>query len=113
MPSIGGYHPYVLASIFPGLESSRACVGHAWLTSCFPSTTSYMSAGTLESIAVIAVDRYFSLFISFNTSLLQGRLPVNFEQASSGVLNLFFPPGHVRMIDISPEPQQENNGGRR
>ncbi|GFU25662.1 uncharacterized protein TNCV_2006031 [Trichonephila clavipes] len=29
MPSIGGYHPYGLASILTGLESNRACVGYA------------------------------------------------------------------------------------
>ncbi|GFU33218.1 uncharacterized protein TNCV_4157201 [Trichonephila clavipes] len=28
MPSIGGYHPYGLASILTGLESNRACVGY-------------------------------------------------------------------------------------
>ncbi|GFU70252.1 uncharacterized protein TNCV_903941 [Trichonephila clavipes] len=32
MPSIGGYHPYGLASILTGLESNRACVGYAWPT---------------------------------------------------------------------------------
>ncbi|GFU48545.1 uncharacterized protein TNCV_1439221 [Trichonephila clavipes] len=30
MPSIGGYHPYGLASILTGLESNGACVGYAW-----------------------------------------------------------------------------------
>ncbi|GFU58959.1 uncharacterized protein TNCV_3602741 [Trichonephila clavipes] len=39
MPSIGGYHPYGLASILTGLESNRACVGYAWPTNCSPSTT--------------------------------------------------------------------------
>ncbi|GFT27826.1 uncharacterized protein TNCV_10441 [Trichonephila clavipes] len=34
-----------------GLQSSRTCVVHAWLISCSPSTTSYMSTETLESIA--------------------------------------------------------------
>ncbi|GFY29814.1 uncharacterized protein TNCV_1813881 [Trichonephila clavipes] len=38
MPSIGGYHPYGLASILTGLESNRACVGYAWPTNCSPST---------------------------------------------------------------------------
>ncbi|GFX77642.1 uncharacterized protein TNCV_1105591 [Trichonephila clavipes] len=28
MPSIGGYHPYGLASILTRLESNRACVGY-------------------------------------------------------------------------------------
>ncbi|GFT29306.1 uncharacterized protein TNCV_756761 [Trichonephila clavipes] len=37
MPSIGGYHPYGLASILTGLESNRACVGYAWPTNCNPS----------------------------------------------------------------------------
>ncbi|GBM26833.1 hypothetical protein AVEN_32083-1 [Araneus ventricosus] len=38
VPSIGGYHPYGLASILTGLESNRACVGYAWPTNCSPST---------------------------------------------------------------------------
>ncbi|GFT31526.1 uncharacterized protein TNCV_609251 [Trichonephila clavipes] len=38
MPSIGGYHPYGLASILTGLKSNRACVGYVWLTNCSPST---------------------------------------------------------------------------
>ncbi|GFW77018.1 uncharacterized protein TNCV_2724481 [Trichonephila clavipes] len=38
MPSIGGYHPYGLASILTGLESNRACVGYAWPMNCSPST---------------------------------------------------------------------------
>ncbi|GFU01954.1 uncharacterized protein TNCV_1524401 [Trichonephila clavipes] len=38
MPSIGGYHPYELASILTGLESNRACLGYAWPTNCSPST---------------------------------------------------------------------------
>ncbi|GFW81398.1 uncharacterized protein TNCV_377461 [Trichonephila clavipes] len=38
MPSIGGYHPYGLASILIGRESNRACVGYAWPTNCTPST---------------------------------------------------------------------------
>ncbi|GFT55374.1 uncharacterized protein TNCV_2714261 [Trichonephila clavipes] len=38
MPSIGGYHPYGLASILTGLESNRACVAYAWPTNCSPST---------------------------------------------------------------------------
>ncbi|GFW26084.1 uncharacterized protein TNCV_3308551 [Trichonephila clavipes] len=38
MPSIGGYHPYRLASILTGLESNRACVGYAWPTNCSPCT---------------------------------------------------------------------------
>ncbi|GFU14592.1 uncharacterized protein TNCV_406491 [Trichonephila clavipes] len=37
MPSIGGYHPYGLASILIGLEYNRACVGYAWPTNCSPS----------------------------------------------------------------------------
>ncbi|GFV84082.1 uncharacterized protein TNCV_3037441 [Trichonephila clavipes] len=36
MPSIGGYHPYGLASILTGLESNSACVGYAWPTNCSP-----------------------------------------------------------------------------
>ncbi|GFV54358.1 nibrin [Trichonephila clavipes] len=51
MPLIGRYHPYGMASILTGLESSRACMGHAWTTSCSPSTTSYISTRTSESIA--------------------------------------------------------------
>ncbi|GFY32398.1 uncharacterized protein TNCV_3559061 [Trichonephila clavipes] len=43
MPSIGGYHPYGLASILTGLESNRACVGYAWPTNCSPSTPSHLS----------------------------------------------------------------------
>ncbi|GFU66614.1 uncharacterized protein TNCV_3335951 [Trichonephila clavipes] len=43
MPSIGGYHPYGLASILTGLESNRACLGYAWPTDCSPSTpTTYL-----------------------------------------------------------------------
>ncbi|GFV16535.1 uncharacterized protein TNCV_2468621 [Trichonephila clavipes] len=38
MPSIGGYHPYGLASKLTGLESNRACVGYAWTTNFSPST---------------------------------------------------------------------------
>ncbi|GFX34031.1 uncharacterized protein TNCV_912321 [Trichonephila clavipes] len=38
MPSIGGYHPYGLASILTGPESNRACMGYAWPTNCSPST---------------------------------------------------------------------------
>ncbi|GFV92744.1 nibrin [Trichonephila clavipes] len=51
MPSIGGYHPYGLASILTGLESNRACVGYAWLTNSSPSTPSHLSTGTSECIA--------------------------------------------------------------
>ncbi|GFU00750.1 nibrin [Trichonephila clavipes] len=51
MPSIGGNHSYGLANILTGPESSRACVGHAWTTSFSPSTASYMSTRTSESIA--------------------------------------------------------------
>ncbi|GFU01137.1 nibrin [Trichonephila clavipes] len=51
MPSIGGYHPYGLASILTGLESNRACVGYAWSTNCSPSTPSHLSTGTSEGIA--------------------------------------------------------------
>ncbi|GFT91541.1 nibrin [Trichonephila clavipes] len=51
MPSIGGYHPYELASILTGLESKIACVGYAWLTNCSPSTPSHLSTGTSEGIA--------------------------------------------------------------
>ncbi|GFT89084.1 HTH_Tnp_Tc3_2 domain-containing protein [Trichonephila clavipes] len=51
MPSIGGYHPYGLASILTGLESNRACVGYAWPTNCSPSTPSHLSTGTSEDIA--------------------------------------------------------------
>ncbi|GFY27923.1 uncharacterized protein TNCV_4562771 [Trichonephila clavipes] len=40
MPSIGGYHPYGLASILAELESNRACVGYAWPMNCSPSTPS-------------------------------------------------------------------------
>ncbi|GFT42255.1 uncharacterized protein TNCV_1785921 [Trichonephila clavipes] len=41
MPSIGGYHPYGLASILTGLESNRACVGYAWPTNCSPSSKNH------------------------------------------------------------------------
>ncbi|GFT42067.1 nibrin [Trichonephila clavipes] len=51
MPSIGGYHPYGLVSIFTELESIRACDGYAWLTNCSPLTSSHMSTGTSEGIA--------------------------------------------------------------
>ncbi|GFW25001.1 nibrin [Trichonephila clavipes] len=51
MPSIGGYHPYGLASILTGPESNRACVGYAWPTNCSPSTPSHLSTGTSEGIA--------------------------------------------------------------
>ncbi|GFU70888.1 nibrin [Trichonephila clavipes] len=51
IPSIGGYHPYGLASILTGLESNRACVGYAWPTNCSPSTPSHLSTGTTEGIA--------------------------------------------------------------
>ncbi|GFU58121.1 uncharacterized protein TNCV_3835031 [Trichonephila clavipes] len=46
MPSIGGYHPYGLASILTGLESKRVCVGYAWTTNCSSSTPSHLSTGT-------------------------------------------------------------------
>ncbi|GFY01243.1 nibrin [Trichonephila clavipes] len=49
--SIGGYHPYGLASILTGLESNRACVGYAWSTNCSPSIRSHLSTGTSEGIA--------------------------------------------------------------
>ncbi|GFT66270.1 uncharacterized protein TNCV_650961 [Trichonephila clavipes] len=51
MPSIGGYHPYGLASILTGLESNRACVGYAWSTNCCPSILSHLSTRTSEGIA--------------------------------------------------------------
>ncbi|GFU76336.1 nibrin [Trichonephila clavipes] len=51
MPSIGGYHPYGLASILTGLESNRACVGYAWPANCSPSTPSHLSTGTSEGVA--------------------------------------------------------------
>ncbi|GFW18475.1 hypothetical protein TNCV_1185021 [Trichonephila clavipes] len=51
MPSIAGCHSFGLPSILSGLESRRAYVRHTWLTNCSPSSTSYMSTGTLESIA--------------------------------------------------------------
>ncbi|GFX69910.1 uncharacterized protein TNCV_2078901 [Trichonephila clavipes] len=50
MPSIGGYHPYGLASILTGLESNRAWVRYAWSTNCSPSTPSHLSTGTSEGI---------------------------------------------------------------
>ncbi|GFS76894.1 uncharacterized protein TNCV_3755861 [Trichonephila clavipes] len=46
MASIGGYHPYGLASILTGLQSNRACVEYAWPTNCSPSTPSHLSPGT-------------------------------------------------------------------
>ncbi|GFX19686.1 uncharacterized protein TNCV_2075941 [Trichonephila clavipes] len=52
MPSIGGYHPYGLASILSGLEFNRACVGYTWLTNCSPSTPSHLSTGTSEGIVL-------------------------------------------------------------
>ncbi|GFX56302.1 nibrin [Trichonephila clavipes] len=52
MPSIGGYHPYGLASILTGLESNRACVGYVWPTNCNPSTPSHLSTGTSEGIVL-------------------------------------------------------------
>ncbi|GFS67529.1 nibrin [Trichonephila clavipes] len=51
MSSIGGYHPYTLASILIGLESNRACVGYAWPTNCSMYTPSHLSTGTSEGIA--------------------------------------------------------------
>ncbi|GFU86333.1 nibrin [Trichonephila clavipes] len=51
MSSIGGYHPYGLASILAGFELNRACVGYAWSTSYSPSTSSHLSTGTSEGIA--------------------------------------------------------------
>ncbi|GFT43139.1 transposable element Tcb1 transposase [Trichonephila clavipes] len=51
LQSIGGYHPYGLASILTGLESNRACGGYAWPTNCSPSTPSHLSTGTSEGIA--------------------------------------------------------------
>ncbi|GFT60204.1 nibrin [Trichonephila clavipes] len=51
MPSIGGYHPYGLASILTRLESNRVCVGYAWPTNCSPSTPFHLSTGTSEGIA--------------------------------------------------------------
>ncbi|GFV32111.1 hypothetical protein TNCV_1674001 [Trichonephila clavipes] len=50
MPSIAVFTPYGLASTLTGLEPTRACEGRAWLTGCSPSTTSYMSTGTSDSI---------------------------------------------------------------
>ncbi|GFX74120.1 uncharacterized protein TNCV_490841 [Trichonephila clavipes] len=50
MPSIGGYHPYGLASIVTGLESNRACVRYSWPINCHPSTPSRVSTGTSEGI---------------------------------------------------------------
>ncbi|GFW71359.1 hypothetical protein TNCV_537771 [Trichonephila clavipes] len=50
MPLIGGYHLCGLANILTELESSSACIGYACPTSCSPSTPSYMSTGTSESI---------------------------------------------------------------
>ncbi|GFV50940.1 hypothetical protein TNCV_302011 [Trichonephila clavipes] len=46
MPSIGGYHPFELASTLTGLESNRACVGYAWPMNCSPSTLSHLSTTT-------------------------------------------------------------------
>ncbi|GFX78649.1 nibrin [Trichonephila clavipes] len=51
MPSIGGYHPYGLASILTGFESNRTYVGYAWQMNCSPSTPSHLSTGTSEGIA--------------------------------------------------------------
>ncbi|GFV78944.1 uncharacterized protein TNCV_4347031 [Trichonephila clavipes] len=41
MALIGGYHPCEFAIILTGLESSKACVEHAWQSSCVlqPITT--------------------------------------------------------------------------
>ncbi|GFT91089.1 uncharacterized protein TNCV_2008921 [Trichonephila clavipes] len=50
MPSIGGYHPYRLASILIGLESNSACVGYAWLTNCSPSTPYDLSTGLWRTL---------------------------------------------------------------
>ncbi|GFV93376.1 nibrin [Trichonephila clavipes] len=51
LPSIGGYHPFGLASILTGHESNRASVGYAWPTNFSPSTPSHLSTGTSEGIA--------------------------------------------------------------
>ncbi|GFY08824.1 nibrin [Trichonephila clavipes] len=51
MPSIGGYHPYRLASILTGLEFNRACVVYSWPTNCSSSTPSHLSTGTSDGIA--------------------------------------------------------------
>ncbi|GFV72707.1 uncharacterized protein TNCV_1951761 [Trichonephila clavipes] len=50
MTSIGGYHPYGMASILTGLESNRACVGYAWPTNCSPSTPSHLCTGTSRAL---------------------------------------------------------------
>ncbi|GFW37146.1 uncharacterized protein TNCV_5020441 [Trichonephila clavipes] len=52
MPSIGGYHPYGLASILTRLEFNRACVGYAWPTNCSPSTPFHLSTGNSEGIVL-------------------------------------------------------------
>ncbi|GFW94734.1 uncharacterized protein TNCV_4247741 [Trichonephila clavipes] len=67
MPSIGGYHPYGLASILTGLETIRACVGYAWPTNCSPSTLFHLSTGTsalLDEWCNIPQDQIDNLILS-------------------------------------------------
>ncbi|GFV96265.1 transposable element Tc3 transposase [Trichonephila clavipes] len=72
MLSIGGYHPYGLASILTGLESNRACVRYAWPMNCSPSRPSHLSTGTSESIVLdewcnIPQDQIVNLILSMPT----------------------------------------------
>ncbi|GFV21771.1 hypothetical protein TNCV_3484681 [Trichonephila clavipes] len=92
-----------VAMLFPQVESCLpAEILRAW--------ERYVGYSSDES--AIAVDRLLSLFVSFNASLLQGRLPVSFEQAITQGYSIFFPPRRIHMINISLEPKQEDNGRR-
>ncbi|GFV72136.1 hypothetical protein TNCV_2460691 [Trichonephila clavipes] len=63
------------------------------------------------SVIMLSLDRFLNLFISFDSSLLQGRLPVDFEQSAQEYL-IFFLSGHIHMTDISLGTQQEDDWGR-
>ncbi|GFW85671.1 uncharacterized protein TNCV_853211 [Trichonephila clavipes] len=68
MPSIGGYHPYRLASIVTVLESNRACVGYAWPTNCKSSILSHLftetSMALLDEWCNIPQDQIDNLILS-------------------------------------------------
>ncbi|GFW91388.1 WH2 domain-containing protein [Trichonephila clavipes] len=81
-----------------GSRKSSTCSISSLNSSSSDSTHSPSSHQRSRSLSQLSLDRFLSLFTSFNTSLLLGHLPVNFEQASSKP-----PSGAFRLLSVSSQ----------
>ncbi|GFT24255.1 uncharacterized protein TNCV_2064791 [Trichonephila clavipes] len=64
MPSIGGYHPYGLASILTGLEPIEHVWGYAWPTNGSPSTLPPVYRNLLDEWCNVPQDQIDNLILS-------------------------------------------------